>query len=103
MVGLDAVEDLIPWYRAGGRWDDLLTLYNLVIYHGTDRDRVVDAYLQKGLVLARHLGRPAKARQHFGLALELGGATPVQELISHLRAEGQAFDAEVLRVWLAEA
>jgi tetratricopeptide (TPR) repeat protein len=59
-----------------GDWYDLLNIYNNVIYHATAPADVIAAYMTKGMVLDRHLNRPAKAAEHYERSLMVDPAQP---------------------------
>ena len=50
---------------AAGQWNNLLNIYNNIIYHARDPEDVIDAYLTKGHVLDARMGLPDKAAQHY--------------------------------------
>jgi uncharacterized protein HemY len=50
---------------AAGEWNNLLNIYNNIIYHARAPEDVIDAYLTKGHVLDVRMGLPEKAAQHY--------------------------------------
>ena len=60
-----------------GDWNNLLNIYNNIIYHTQEPADVVDAYLAKGFVLDARLHLPDKAAQHFEKGLAFDGNQPV--------------------------
>lgn len=58
-------------------WNNLLNIYNNVIYHTHDPADVIESYLQKGLVLDVRLGMPEKAGQHYEKSLAFEPNQPV--------------------------
>ncbi len=50
---------------AAGQWNNLLNIYNNIIYHARAPEDVIDAYLTKGHVLDARMGLPEKAAQHY--------------------------------------
>lgn len=57
-------------------WNNLLTTYNNIIYHASERDAFVDAYLMKGYVLDVHMSLADKAAQHYEKSLSFDAAHP---------------------------
>lgn len=57
-------------------WNNLLNIYNNVIYHTHDPADVIESYLQKGLVLDVRLGMPDKAGQHYEKSLAFEANQP---------------------------
>jgi Tfp pilus assembly protein PilF len=57
-------------------WNNLLNIYNNIIYHTQDPSDVVDAYLSKGFVLDARLGLPEKAAQHYEKSLAFDPGQP---------------------------
>jgi len=60
-----------------GDWNNLLNIYNNIIYHTQEPSDVVDAYVAKGFVLDARLQLPDKAAQHFEKGLAFDGNQPV--------------------------
>jgi len=58
-------------------WNNLLNVYNNVIYHAVEPEDVVDAYLTKGFILDAKMGLPDKAAQHYEKSLAFNPAQPV--------------------------
>jgi len=50
-------------------WNNLLNVYNNIIYHAQDSAEVIDAYLTKGYVLDAKMQLPVKAAQHYEKSL----------------------------------
>jgi tetratricopeptide (TPR) repeat protein len=57
-------------------WNNLLNVYNNVIYCTADRDEVVDAYIRKGHVLDIAMGFEPRAAQHYEKGLAFDPAQP---------------------------
>ena len=57
-------------------WNNLLTVYNNIIYHASQPQDVVEAYLTKGRILDEQLDRADKAWQHFERTLAFDGQQP---------------------------
>lgn len=57
-------------------WNNLLNIYNNIIYHTQEPSDVVDAYVAKGFVLDARLHLPDKAAQHFEKGLAFDGNQP---------------------------
>jgi tetratricopeptide (TPR) repeat protein len=57
-------------------WNNLLNVYNNIIYHAQEPGEVLDAYLTKGFVLDAKLHLPDKAEQHYQKSLALNPAQP---------------------------
>ncbi len=57
-------------------WNNLLNVYNNIIYHAQEPGQVLDAYLTKGFVLDAKLHLPDKAEQHYQKSLALNPAQP---------------------------
>lgn len=74
---LTALKGLSEVLRRQGDWNNLLNIYNNVIYHTHDPQDVIRAYLSKGLVLDAHLHLPEKAAQHYEKSLAFDPAQPV--------------------------
>ncbi|MBT3218662.1 MAG: tetratricopeptide repeat protein, partial [Proteobacteria bacterium] len=58
-------------------WRGLLEIYNHIIYHATNPDDVIDAYMCKGRILDTAMDRPDKAAQHYERSLAFDGNQPV--------------------------
>ncbi|RME26228.1 MAG: hypothetical protein D6798_07140, partial [Deltaproteobacteria bacterium] len=58
-------------------WNNLLNVYNNIIYHAVEPDDVVDAYLTKGYILDAKMNLPDKAAQHYEKSLAFNPAQPV--------------------------
>lgn len=57
-------------------WNNLLNIFNNIIYHTQDPTDVIDAYLNKGFVLDARLGLPEKAAQHYEKSLAFDPGQP---------------------------
>jgi len=57
-------------------WNNLLNVYNNVIYHAQEPADVVNAYLTKGFILDAKLSLPDKAAQHYEKSLAFNPAQP---------------------------
>ena len=57
-------------------WNNLLNVYNNIIYHAQEPGEVVDAYLTKGFVLDARMGLPDKAAQHYRKSLNFDPNQP---------------------------
>ncbi|MFT7519287.1 MAG: tetratricopeptide (TPR) repeat protein, partial [Kiritimatiellia bacterium] len=57
-------------------WQQLLNVYNNIIYHAPDSSDVTLAYLTKGRILDEHMGRPDKAAQHYERSLAYDANQP---------------------------
>ena len=57
-------------------WNNLLNIFNNIIYHTQDPADVIDAYLNKGFVLDARLGLPEKAAQHYEKSLAFDPGQP---------------------------
>ncbi|MDP2313245.1 MAG: hypothetical protein Q8P41_10095 [Pseudomonadota bacterium] len=57
-------------------WNNLLNIFNNIIYHTQDPSDVIDAYLNKGFVLDARLGLPEKAAQHYEKSLAFDPGQP---------------------------
>jgi tetratricopeptide (TPR) repeat protein len=57
-------------------WSNLLNVYNNVIYHATQPEDVIDAYMTKGRVLDDQMQRQDKAAQHYQRSLDFDPAQP---------------------------
>ncbi|MFN7145393.1 MAG: tetratricopeptide repeat protein, partial [Myxococcota bacterium] len=57
-------------------WNNLLNIFNNIIYHTQDPGDVIDAYLNKGFVLDARLGLPDKAAQHYEKSLAFDPGQP---------------------------
>lgn len=62
-------------------WNNLLTIYNNIIYHATVPHDVIDAYMTKGRILDDRMARPDKAAQHYQRSLDFDG----DQAVAHLR------------------
>jgi tetratricopeptide (TPR) repeat protein len=58
-------------------WNNLLNIFNNIIYHTQDPNDVIDAYLSKGFVLDAKLGLPEKAAQHYEKSLAFDPGQPM--------------------------
>lgn len=58
-------------------WNNLLNVYNNIIYHAQEPTEVVDAYLTKGYVLDAKMNLADKAAQHYEKSLAFDPAQPV--------------------------
>ncbi|MEL6348256.1 MAG: tetratricopeptide repeat protein, partial [Myxococcota bacterium] len=61
-------------------WNNLLNVYNNIIYHTQEPHEVVEAYLTKGFVLDAKLSLPQKAEQHYKKSLDFDPAQPAAYL-----------------------
>ncbi len=59
-----------------GDWNNLLNVYNNIIYHAQEPAEVVDAYLTKGFVLDARMNLPDKAAQHYRKSLAFDPSQP---------------------------
>jgi tetratricopeptide (TPR) repeat protein len=59
-----------------GEWNNLLNVFNNVIFHARERSEVISAYLAKGYVLDRKLGLPDKAADHYRKSLNFDPDEP---------------------------
>ncbi|HNH49118.1 MAG TPA: tetratricopeptide repeat protein, partial [Myxococcota bacterium] len=57
-------------------WQNLLTLYNNIIYHTQDLGEVTQAYVEKGVILDGRMGLTDNAVQHLEKALQLDPNQP---------------------------
>jgi tetratricopeptide (TPR) repeat protein len=57
-------------------WNNLLNVYNNIIYHAQEPGEVVDAYLTKGFVLDARMSLPDKAAQHYRKSLNFDPRQP---------------------------
>lgn len=57
-------------------WSNLLNVYNNVIYHASQPDDVIDAYMTKGRILDDQMQRQDKAAQHYQRSLDFDAAQP---------------------------
>jgi len=57
-------------------WNNLLTTYNNIIYHASERDAFIEAYLMKGFVLDAHMSLADKAAQHYEKSLSFDASHP---------------------------
>ena len=62
---------------ASADWNNLLNIFNNIIYHTQDPADVVDAYMNKGFVLDARLNLPDKAAQHYEKSLAFDPAQPM--------------------------
>src|SRR6185295_8843206 len=83
ILGLDAAHEnaitgLVRHYRALGRWEDVLRLYEKHLGIITDDKRRVEVLLAMGRVLVEQVGSPERAGRTFEKVLEIdsnhGGA-----------------------------
>ncbi len=73
---VDALKGLGLVMAAQKDWNNLLNIYNNIIYHTHEPTDVTDAYLAKALVLDVHLGMPDKAGQHYEKSLAFDPSQP---------------------------
>ena len=82
-----ALTALARHYRALGRWEDVVQLYEKHLRIVTDDKRRVELYLALGRVLVDQIGSPERARKAYEKVLEIdpnhGGAL---ESLAHVRA-----------------
>ncbi|MCK6504171.1 hypothetical protein L6R53_12345 [Myxococcota bacterium] len=57
-------------------WNNLLNVYNNIIYHAQEPADVVDAYITKGFILDAKMNLPEKAAQHYEKSLAFNPAQP---------------------------
>lgn len=74
---IDAFKGLALVMAAQEDWNNLLNVYNNIIYHTHEPADVTEAYLAKGLVLDQRLGMPEKAGQHYEKSLAFDAAQPL--------------------------
>jgi tetratricopeptide (TPR) repeat protein len=75
-----ALQGIAAVLFARSDWNNLLNVYNNIIYHAQEPGEVVEAYLTKGYVLDAKLGLPAKAAQHYEKSLDFDPAQPAAYL-----------------------
>ncbi|NOY26576.1 MAG: tetratricopeptide repeat protein [Oligoflexia bacterium] len=61
-------------------WNNLLNVYNNIIYHAQEPTDVIDAYVTKGFVLDAKMNLPDKAAQHYEKSLAFNPAQPASLL-----------------------
>ncbi|MEC8425761.1 MAG: tetratricopeptide repeat protein, partial [Myxococcota bacterium] len=71
-----ALQGIASVLFARGDWNNLLNVYNNIIYHAQEPGEVVDAYLTKGFVLDAKMELPEKARQHYEKSLAFDPSQP---------------------------
>jgi tetratricopeptide (TPR) repeat protein len=71
-----ALQGIASVLFARSDWNNLLNVYNNIIYHAQEPGEVVDAYLTKGFVLDAKMGLPDKARQHYEKSLAFDPGQP---------------------------
>lgn len=74
---LEALKGLALVLEDRKDWNNLLNIYNNIIYHATVPGDVVRAYMTKGRVLDEEMGRPDKAAQHYERSLAFDANQPV--------------------------
>jgi len=83
----NALTGLVRHYRALGRWEDVIRLYERHLAIVTDDKRRVELLLAMGRVLVEQVGSPERASHSFEKVLEIdpnhGGAL---EALAHVRA-----------------
>jgi tetratricopeptide (TPR) repeat protein len=57
-------------------WNGVLNIYNRVIYHASQPNDVVEAYMTKGRILDEKLSRTDKAEQHYQRCLDFDSEQP---------------------------
>ena len=73
---IDALLGLAAVQRDRGEWNNLLNVYNNVIFHARERRDVIKAYLAKGFVLDQKLNLPGKAADHYRKSLNFNPNEP---------------------------
>jgi tetratricopeptide (TPR) repeat protein len=71
-----ALQGIAAVLFARADWNNLLNIYNNIIYHAQEPAEVVDAYLAKGYVLDAKMELPDKAAQHFEKSLAFDPGQP---------------------------
>jgi tetratricopeptide (TPR) repeat protein len=71
-----ALQGIASVLFARSDWNNLLNVYNNIIYHAQEPAEVVDAYLTKGFVLDAKMSLPDKAQQHYEKSLAFDPAQP---------------------------
>lgn len=97
---LEAFANHVPALRgkarileAEGDWNNLLTIYNSVIYYATTPQDVIEAYMTKGRVLDEELGRQDKAAQHYERSLAFEARQPAAYLrLAEIALRREAWD-----------
>ena len=74
---IDAFKGLGLVMTAQEDWNNLLNVYNNIIYHTHEPADVTEAYLAKGLILDLRMTMPEKAGQHYEKSLAFDGAQPL--------------------------
>ena len=74
---IDAFKGLGLVMAAQEDWNNLLNVYNNIIYHTHEPADVTEAYLAKGLILDVRMTMPEKAAQHYEKSLAFDGAQPL--------------------------
>ncbi|MSQ01250.1 MAG: hypothetical protein EXR71_05050 [Myxococcales bacterium] len=74
---IDAFKGLGLVMAAQEDWNNLLNIYNNIIYHTHEPADVTEAYLAKGLILDVQMTMPEKAGQHYEKSLAFDGAQPL--------------------------
>ena len=73
-------------------WQNLLNIYNNIIYHATNPQDAINAYMTKGRILDEEMGRPDKAVQHYERSLAFDANQPVALLrLSELALRREAW------------
>ena len=72
-----ALQGLAMVLEGRQEWSSLLNIYNNIIYHATQPQDVIHAYMTKGRILDEELGRIDKAKQHYQRSLDFEGDQPV--------------------------
>jgi tetratricopeptide (TPR) repeat protein len=73
---IKALQGIAAVLFARKEWNNLLNVYNNIIYHAQEPAEVVDAYLTKGYVLDARLELPDKAQQHYEKSLAFDPSQP---------------------------
>jgi len=73
---IGALQGIASVLFARSDWNNLLNVYNNIIYHAQEPIQVVDAYLTKGFVLDAKLNLPSKAAQHYEKSLAFNPNQP---------------------------
>jgi tetratricopeptide (TPR) repeat protein len=82
----NAITTLIRHYRALDRWENVASLYERQLKLVTEGPRRLALLLQRGKVLAEHIGSPERAMQAFDAVLEIDPQhSGALEALAHLR------------------
>ena len=72
-----ALKGMAALLETDEQWEQLLTVHNNIIYHGTDPQDVIQSYMTKGRILDTALDRAAKAAQHYVRSLQIDPNQPI--------------------------